>query len=64
MFQIILQFSFLFLQQTDLQKMKLSINIKESVMMKTLKLFFNISISWTGIPLKLIRMQITLTIIY
>ena len=42
MFQIIFQFAFLFLQQTYLQKMMLSINIKEPLMIKKLKLFFKI----------------------
>ena len=52
-----------FLQQTYLQKMMLSINIKEPLMIKKLKLFFKISINMTGIPLKPIRMQMKLTII-
>ena len=42
--------------------MMLSINIKEPLMMKKLKLFFKISINITGIPLKPIRMQMKLTI--
>ena len=52
-----------FLQQTYLQKMMLSINIKEPLMIKKLKLFFKISINMTGIPLKSIRMLMKLTII-
>ena len=52
-----------FLQQTYLQKMMLSINMKEPLMMKKLKLFFKISINMTGIPLKPIRMQMKLKII-
>ena len=61
MFQIIFEFAFLFLQQTYLQKMMLSINIKAN--MKQFKLFFKISISVTEISLKPIRMQMKLTII-
>ena len=52
-----------FLQQTYLQKMMLSINIKEPLTMKKLKLFFKISIKMTGMPLKPIRIQMNLTII-
>ena len=52
-----------FLQQTYLEKLMLSINIKEPLMMKKLKLFFKISINMTGISLKPIRMQMKLTII-
>ena len=63
MFQIIFRFAFIFLQQIYLQKMILSINIKESLMMKKLKIFFKISINMTGIPLKPIKMQMKLTII-
>ena len=57
------QFALFSLQQTYLQKMMLSINIKESLMIKKLKLFFKISINMTGIPLKPIRMLMKLTII-
>ena len=63
MFQITFQFAFLFLQQTYLQKMVLSINIKESLIMKKIKLFFKISTNMTEIPLKSIRIQMELTII-
>ena len=63
MFQITFQFAFLFLQQTYLQKMVLSINIKESLIMKKMKLFFKISTNMTEIPLKSIRIQMELTII-
>ena len=63
MFQIIFLFPFLFLRQNYLQNMKLSINTKESLMMKRLKVFFKISINTTGIPLKLIRIQMKLTTI-
>ena len=52
-----------FLQQTYLQKMMLSINIKELLMIKKLKLCFKISINMTCIPSKPIRMQTKLTII-
>ena len=52
-----------FFQQTCLQKVMLSIHIKEPLMMKKLKLLFKISINMTGIPLKPIRMQMKLTII-
>ena len=52
-----------FLQQNSLQKIKLSINIKESLMMKQLKLFFKISIKISGMQLKLIRKKIKLPII-
>ena len=45
MSQIIFQFAYLFLQQTYLQKMTLSINIKESLMMKKLKLLFRTSLN-------------------
>ena len=41
--------------------MMLSINIKEPLMIKKLKLFFKISINMTGIPLKPIRMLMKLT---
>ena len=63
MFQITFQFAFLFLQQTYLQKMVLSVNIKESLIMKKIKLFFKISTNMTEIPLKSIRIQMELTII-
>ena len=43
----------LFPPQTHLQKMKWSVSIKESFMIKILKLFVNISISMTGTRLKL-----------
>ena len=52
-----------FLQQTYLQKMMLSINIKELLMIKKLKLCFKISINMTCIPSKPIRMQTKLAII-
>ena len=52
-----------FLQQTYLQKIMLSNNIKESLMIKKLRLFFKISVNITGIPLKPIKMQMKLTII-
>ena len=39
---------FFFLQQTYLQKMMLSINIKEQLMIKKIKFFFKISINMTG----------------
>ena len=42
-------------------KMMLSVNIKESLMMKRLKLFSKISINMIGILLKLIRIQMKLT---
>ena len=45
------------------QKVMLFINIKESLTMKKLKIFFKISLNMTGISLKLIRMQMKLTII-
>ena len=57
------KFTFSFLQQTYLPKMVLFIYIKESLLMKKLMLFFKISINMTGIPLKLIRIQMKLTII-
>ena len=64
MFHIIFQFAILFLKQTSLQKIMLSINIKESLMMKKLKLFsLRIPVNMTGLPLKLIRMQMKLTLI-
>ena len=37
--------------------MMLSINIKEPLMIKKLKLFFKISINMTGIPLKPIKIK-------
>ena len=43
--------------------MMLSINIKLSLMMKKLKLFFKISINMTGIPIKPIKMQMKITTI-
>ena len=63
MFQIIFQFAFFSLQQTYLQKMMLSINIKEPLMIKKLRLFFKISIDMTEIPLKPVRMLMKLIII-
>ena len=64
MFHIIFQFAILFLKQTYLQKIMLSINMKESLMMKKLKLFsLRIPVNMTGLPLKLIRMQMKLTLI-
>ena len=54
---------FFFFQQTYLQKMMLSVIIKELLMKKKLKIFFKISINMSGIPLKLIRMQMKLTVI-
>ena len=51
MFQIFFQFAFLFYQQTYLQKMMLSINTKESLIMKRSKLFFKMSLNMTIIPL-------------
>ena len=55
--------NFFFFQQTYLQKMMLSVIIKELLMKKKLKIFFKISINMSGIPLKLIRMQMKLTVI-
>ena len=52
-----------FLQQTYLEKLMLSVNIKEPLMMKKLKLFFKICINMTGTLLKPIRMQMKFTII-
>ena len=57
------QICIFFLQQTYLQKMMLSINVKEPLMIKKLKLFFKISINMTGIPLKPIRVLMKLAII-
>ena len=54
--------SILFLHQTNLQKMKLSINVKESLIKERLKLFLKVSINMSGIPLKLIKMQMKLAI--
>ena len=53
-------FAFLFLQQTYLQKLVLSINIKESLVMKKVNLFFKLSTNMTRIPLKTIRIQMKL----
>ena len=51
----------IFIPSTNLfTKKMLSINIKKSLMMKKLKLFFKISINKTRIPLKFIRMQMKL----
>ena len=55
----------IFLQQTYIRKIKLSTNIKESLMMKGMNLFFKTSVNMAGIQLRLIRIQMKLiTILY
>lgn len=65
-FLVIFLFAFSFLQQTYLERMKWSIiiiSLKESLMMKGLKLFFKIYRVMTGKPLKLSSIHMKLTII-